>query len=150
MIPEQHTLQAVDTITLPESLTQSSTLSFHLNPHLTITALALNGQPLPLTSMTIEPGSQTPHSVDSSRSQRIQVALPPQDHTTGPRIMRITYEGQINDPPQKSGGLRFVKPDETNGHIGPEGIFLTSETFWLPTWEGILSTYKVALTLPDG
>ena len=150
LIPEQHTLQADDLITLPESLTQSSILSFHLNPHLTITALALNGQPLPLTSMTIEPRSQTPHSVDPSRSQRIQVVLPPQDHATGVRIVRITYEGQINDPPQKSGGLRFVKPDETNGHIGPEGIFLTSETFWLPTWEGILSTYELALTLPDG
>ena len=34
-------------------------------------------------------------------------------------------------------------------HIGPQGIYLTSETFWYPTWEHHLVTFDLALNLPS-
>ncbi|MDH3769767.1 MAG: M1 family aminopeptidase, partial [Nitrospirota bacterium] len=64
-------------------------------------------------------------------------------------ILIIDYHGLINDSPKMSGGLRFVRPDKTNGHIGPQGIYLTSETFWYPTWEHHLVTFDLALNLPS-
>ena len=51
--------------------------------------------------------------------------------------------------PKRTDGLRFIRPDKTNGHIGPQGIYLTSETFWYPTWEQHLVTFDLTLTLPS-
>ncbi|HBP87336.1 MAG TPA: hypothetical protein DD706_06525, partial [Nitrospiraceae bacterium] len=65
-----------------------------------------------------------------------------------PAVLTIAYHGFIDDSPKASGGLRFVKPDETTGHIGPNGVYLTYETFWYPTWEQTLSTFELTLSLP--
>ena len=149
--PDQHTIQAVDTISLPQALVHDSAVLFHLNSHLTITSLALNGQPLSLSSISTQPlrESETAQSSEPPPNQVLRLSLPHQDHAKASLTVTIAYEGQINDPPQTTGGLRFVKPDETNGHIGSEGIYLTSETFWHPTWEGSLHTYELSLTLPE-
>ncbi|MCA9419799.1 MAG: hypothetical protein KC592_02200, partial [Nitrospira sp.] len=65
-----------------------------------------------------------------------------------PAVLTIAYHGFIDDSPKASGGLRFVKPDDTTGHIGPNGVYLTYETFWYPTWEQTLSTFELTLNLP--
>jgi len=150
--PDQHTIQVVDTINLPQTLIHSSALSFRLNPRLTITSLALNGQPLALSSISTQGHSQseTAHLSEFPPGQMMELSLPRQENPDTPLALTVAYEGQIHDPPQTSGGLRFVKPDETNGHIGTEGIYLTSETFWHPTWENVLYTYELIVTLPEG
>ena len=58
--------------------------------------------------------------------------------------------GVVDDPPRDPRHLRFVTPSETSGHIGPEGVYLSSESQWYPDVEGSLATYDVTIALPDG
>jgi aminopeptidase N len=54
----------------------------------------------------------------------------------------------INDPPKEARHLRFVTPSETAGHIGPEGVYLSSETRWYPDMDGVLGQFDVVATVP--
>ncbi len=56
----------------------------------------------------------------------------------------------IDDPPRDPRHLRFVTPSETAGHIGPEGVYLSSESQWYPDLDDSLATYDVRITLPEG
>ena len=58
------------------------------------------------------------------------------------------YSGPVNDPPRDPRHLRFVTPSETAGHIGPEGVYLSSESRWYPDISGSLASYELAVKLP--
>jgi hypothetical protein len=60
------------------------------------------------------------------------------------------YRGRINDPPREPRHLRFVTPSDTSGYIGPEGIYLSSESRWYPDLPGSLATYTLHTKLPEG
>jgi hypothetical protein len=62
----------------------------------------------------------------------------------------VSYHGLINDPPREPRHLRFVTPSETAGHIGSEGVYLSSETQWYPDLPESLSTYALHIALPEG
>ena len=64
--------------------------------------------------------------------------------------LSIRYKGKIHDPPRSSKDLAFVRPDKTLGHIGPEGLYLTSETAWYPDLPETLSTFKRSGNTPRG
>ncbi len=143
LIPETHSLRATDTLRLPKVFFDQGLLSFSLNPHLTIDHVELNGQSIAISQMP-------KNSSDQPLSTQWTIEYP----SSGIRLtetlstLTITYHGQIDDSPTASGGLRFVRPDHTNGHIGPQGIYLTSETFWYPTWERHFVTFELTLSLP--
>ena len=79
-------------------------------------------------------------------SQRILVTLPP-GHATRMTLL-VNYRGPINDPPREPRHLRFVTPSETAGHIGPEGVYLSSESQWYPDIEGSRSSFQLTGTVP--
>jgi len=58
------------------------------------------------------------------------------------------YRGVIDDPPKEPRHLRFVTPSETGGHIGPEGVYLSSESQWYPDIEGSLARFAVNAAVP--
>ena len=60
------------------------------------------------------------------------------------------YRGKIHDPPREPRHLRFVTPSETSGHVGPEGVYLSSESRWYPDLPGSLALYEVDVALPNG
>jgi hypothetical protein len=88
------------------------------------------------------------HDKDSPQTQWVVVPLGSASPTT--MTIGITYHGVINDPPREARHLRFVTPSETAGHIGPEGIYLSSESQWYPDSPGSLSTYALRVALPAG
>ena len=88
-------------------------------------------------------------SIRTSPSASVTVHLPESSGPLEERVLTVVYDGKINDPPQASGGLRFVRPDKTYGHIGSEGVYLTYETFWHPTLKNTLSTYDLTVNLPS-
>ena len=65
-------------------------------------------------------------SAAASNLQIVTVNLPP--GSTGELRLVWRYDGLINDPPREPRHLRFVTPSETSGHIGTEGIYLSSES----------------------
>jgi len=143
--PDTHAIKGLDRIHLPQQHGANSSVSFILHPQLTIDRMEFNGQSLPI------PHPSSPSTLQPPSTRRVvEIPIPPLDHTGQPAVLTLAYHGLIDDSPKASGGLRFVRPDDTNGHIGPNGVYLTFETFWYPTWEKTLSTFDLILSLPSG
>ncbi|HEU4686313.1 MAG TPA: M1 family aminopeptidase [Nitrospira sp.] len=62
----------------------------------------------------------------------------------------VSYHGVIDDPPKEPRHLRFVTPSETSGHIGSEGVYLSSETGWYPDLPDSVATFRLRVALPGG
>jgi aminopeptidase N len=142
--PKTHRLTATDTIHLPKSQFNHTPLSFALNPDLVIDRVELDGQAVSVL--------KTPHDPSRLPASTQWVIEHPESgmgQTEPFPTLTIMYHGPIDDSPTASSGLRFVRPDKTSGHIGPQGIYLSSETFWYPTWEQHLMTCELTLTLPS-
>ena len=136
LVPDTHELIAHDRTVLAP--TTRRTLAFSLAPTLTVDSVT-TGDSRRLVEFTTEPSAE-------GSSQRVLVILPASDgaHPS----LEWTYHGLINDPPKEPRHLRFVTPSETAGHIGPEGVYLSSESQWYPDLEGSLSTFHVAAHIP--
>jgi hypothetical protein len=137
--PATHELVARDRteVVLPR---QVASVSFTLAPTLHVESIVLKERPE-------EPLPFTRGQVSGLPGQRIIVALPA-DHET--RVsLQWNYRGVIDDPPREPRHLRFVTPSETSGHIGQEGVYLSSESQWYPDIEGSLSTYRVLAYAPQ-
>lgn len=140
--PQSHRLTAEDLITFPASTALPETLEFTLNPNFNIDHVRLNNLPLPLTDILIRPDS-------TEEGWRIRIPLP-KGHQSGPTpTIAVHYHGTVTDQPTEIPGLRFTTPDKTTGYIGPEGVYLTSETLWYPTMSGVLATFHVHSTVPS-
>ncbi|HNP60767.1 MAG TPA: hypothetical protein PKM72_08010, partial [Nitrospirales bacterium] len=100
--PDTHAMTGLDTINLPPSHRANSSVSFILNPQLTIDRVEFNGKLLPVPppseGQTVQPGSTR---------RVIEIPLPPLDGPDQPAVLTLTYHGQIDDSPTASGGLRF-------------------------------------------
>ena len=70
--------------------------------------------------------------------------------TAGLVTLEVHYHGVINDPPRDPRHLRFVTPSETAGHIGLEGVYVSSESYWYPDIPESLSTYALLVAVPTG
>jgi hypothetical protein len=146
LIPDTHELIARDRIELRANY-QARTVTFSLSPTLRIDSIvvpaqaasgevAQDGQPVTFTSQVIA----------QPASQNVTVTLPA-SHPEGLTLL-WTYHGTIDDPPREPRHLRFVTPSETSGHIGPEGVYLSSESQWYPDIEGSLSKFRLDATVP--
>lgn len=82
--------------------------------------------------------------------QRITLKQPSSASADGPVRLRFSYRGVIDDPPRDPRHLRFVTASETSGHIGPEGVYLSSESQWYPDLDDSLATYDITITVPEG
>ena len=145
LMPDTHELIARDLVYLRVD-GQAKTVSFTLAPTLRIDSIVMpteaasgqvaqDGQSLAFTSQILsEPATQ-----------HITVALPA-THTESLSLL-WTYRGTINDPPREPRHLRFVTPSETSGHIGPEGVYLSSESQWYPDIEGSMSRFRLDATV---
>lgn len=148
LIPVTHELIAKDTLEL-EIDPQAPSVTFSLAPALRVESVALelvagvDGRRV--TRETLPFAQMQP---DNHSMQSIVVTLP-KSHG---RHLTLTwnYRGLINDPPQEPRHLRFVTPSETSGHIGPEGVYLSSESQWYPDMAGAFSTYRLTAQMPQG
>lgn len=142
--PASHELIVQDHIDLtrPGGATQ---VAFTLASSLQVDSILLEpaspdqpGQGEPVVTFRTEP-------LDHSSAQRILLDLPP-----GADRLRLTwtYRGVMNDPPKEPRHLRFVTPSETAGHVGPEGVYLSSESHWYPDIDGSLSRFQVSAHVP--
>ncbi len=149
LFPDSHQLVATDQVTLAGG-TSGQELAFSLAPTLRLER--------------IENVTACQNSCDSAASvafgrnglsdrpevQRIIVLQPSGNPADGSVRLKFIYRGVIDDPPRDPRQLRFVTPSETSGHIGPEGVYLSSESQWYPDLEESLATFDVTLTVPSG
>jgi aminopeptidase N len=142
--PESHTLLATDRLTIDPG--QAQTIRLSLAPTLHFDRLVLSSSP----ASTDDAGRDLPFDIDRRSSPGQHITIPVSTIGKGPATLTAYYHGTINDPPKEPRHLRFVTPSETAGHIGAEGIYLSSETQWYLDVAESLSEYRLRVALPPG
>lgn len=148
LIPPTHELVARDRVEVRTDR-RAKTITFGLAPTLRVDSIAMLAQPASeQATQEVQPVTFTRELLAQPPTQNITVTLPPihDDSIT----LLWAYRGAINDPPREPRHLRFVTPSETSGHIGPEGVYLSSESQWYPDIEGSLSRFRLEAVLPVG
>ena len=150
IVPETHEITVLDTLLVkPHDETMfKGPLQFFLNRNLTLEEVHVEGKPIPFRIVD----SSNDVRGRPSRIQIIEISDWENLSPTSPTGLSFRYKGTIHDPPRSSEGLRFVRPDKTDGYVGLEGVYLTSETAWYPTMETAeaASTFTIQVTLPKG
>jgi aminopeptidase N len=147
IVPEQHALLATDRLTLEVAEPQTS-IRFSLASTLQVDRVALVHR----SSGTEVVSDDVPYEVEHGSTPELaqHVIIPSQILSAGPVTLDIHYHGVVNDPPRDPRHLRFVTPSETAGHIGPEGVYVSSESHWYPDVPESLSTYTLLVAVPTG
>jgi aminopeptidase N len=147
IVPEQHALIVKDRLTL-EVPHQKTPIRFSLASTLKVDHISLVH-----TSAGTEPQTDdVPFELEhGSAPDAVQeISIPSNVVPAGQLTLDVYYHGLINDPPRDPRHLRFVTPSETSGHIGPEGVYVSSETHWYPDIPESLSTYSLLVAVPRG
>jgi aminopeptidase N len=147
IFPEQHALIAKDRLTL-EVPQQKAPIRLSLAPTLQIDHVALVRESAGTGSLVRDVPFELEHG--SSPESVQHVIIPWQAVAAGLVTLDVHYHGTINDPPRDPRHLRFVTPSETAGHIGPEGVYVSSESGWYPDVTESLSTYALLVAVPAG
>ena len=147
IVPEQHALIAKDRLTLEVPQPKDS-IRFSLASTLQIDRITLvhisAGAEISIHDVPFE----LEHGSAPESAQ--EVSIPSQVVAAGLVTLDVHYHGVINDPPRDPRHLRFVTPSETAGHIGPEGVYVSSESHWYPDIPESLSTYALLVAMPTG
>ena len=143
--PDRHALMAVDRMTIAHTHPQRP-IRLSLAPTLQLDRMVF--------SVSAGSSNETSHEIpfeveQDTASPSIQhITVPAAAVTDGTMILTAYYHGVLDDPPKEPRHLRFVTPSETAGHIGSEGVYLSSESQWYPDVPESLSTYHLRLALP--
>jgi hypothetical protein len=143
--PDRHALLATDRVTI--QLTHAHAIRLSLAPTLHLERVTVSP-----SSGSTEAGREVPFDIDRQDSPGApqHITLPAALMREGTMIVTARYRGEINDPPREPRHLRFVTPSETAGHIGPEGLYLSSETHWYVDMPDSVSVYRLRVALPAG
>jgi aminopeptidase N len=148
LIPTTHELIARDRVEIRAD-GQVKAITFTLSPTLRVDSIGMLAQPTAgQIAQDVQPVTFRSEILSQPQTQNITVMLPA-SHTNNFTLL-WAYRGAINDPPREPRHLRFVTPSETSGHIGPEGVYLSSESQWYPEIEGSWSRFRLDVTVPAG
>ena len=142
--PERHALLAKDRLTIEAVPGRPLRLSLAGTLHLDRLVLS--------QSTTDDIGRDLPFQIEheATAPSGQYITLPAALVTAGAMTLTAHYHGVIDDPPKEPRHLRFVTPSETAGHIGAEGVYLSSETQWYLDFPESLSRYRLRVALPSG
>jgi hypothetical protein len=134
--PDRHFIQAEDRLEIVSEQTNAQLLSFYLHAKLEIKRI-INSK----TGESLD-WSETPLS-DGVKRFDIRLKKPGESLS-----LVISYQGQIYDPVVKEKSLHFVRGDQTTGLIGPEGVYLSSSSYWYPDQVSSMALFHVEATIP--
>ena len=142
--PERHALLATDRLTIEAIPGRALRLSLAGTLHLDRLVLS--------QSTTDDIGRDLPFQIEHEATAPFgqYITLPAAFVTADAMTLTAHYHGVIDDPPKEPRHLRFVTPSETAGHIGAEGVYLSSETQWYLDFPESLSRYRLRVALPSG
>ncbi|MCZ6780487.1 MAG: hypothetical protein O7C73_02455, partial [Nitrospirae bacterium] len=148
LVPGHHRLVATDRQMLKVLNPELKQISFLLHPMLHVTRVEehRDGITRALAFKILEPQDKE----EGDESQQVAVRLGRSLAHGEVLTLDWSYQGTINDPPRRSHRRRFVRPSETNGHIGSEGVYLSGETHWYPDRPRSRATFRVQVTTPEG
>ncbi|MGC3973260.1 MAG: M1 family aminopeptidase [Nitrospira sp.] len=149
LLPDSHQLIATDRVTLSGG-SHGQALTFSLAPTLHVERIQDVTHCQASCDMAPALAFERDGSPGQSEPQRVMVKQPATGRASGAVTLKFFYSGVVDDPPRDPRHLRFVTPSETSGHIGPEGVYLSSESQWYPDVDGSLATYDVTISVPEG
>jgi predicted metalloprotease with PDZ domain len=135
LLPETHSLEVQDTITLPAEA--EGPVHFTLHPEL---------QPQLLTpgmALSELPELDAPSAAAGIRPKHYRVELAP-----GQRQFTLRYTGNILHDLQRRGEEYARSFQQTQGMITPQGVFLSGASYWYPHIEAGLLQFELDVTLP--
>ncbi|MFO0732429.1 MAG: M1 family aminopeptidase [Nitrospiraceae bacterium] len=147
--PPTHELIATDRLTVKAGLA-GRPLAFSLAPSLRVERIEVVGPCAAPCRTGDRLDFQSVVAPDQPGIRQVVVASPHSLGKEGGVELAISYRGVINDPPRDPRHLRFVTPSETSGHIGEDGVYLSSETQWYPDLDGSLATFETTISVPEG
>ncbi len=137
LTPDSHALSAEDSVTFPEAFPApgESRARFFLHA-------GLSPEP-------IGPGVRIEREGEAAGDPPMEgftLILPPGMRTAG-----IRYAGTIDHPLRQVGQETARGQKDTPGAIGPDGVYLTGRSGWVPRFSGeTLSTFRLSVELPPG
>ena len=135
--PARGTIEATDRMAVRRNRGGSIHLDLHAG--LDIRLLEVDGRILP--AVTREESDPVPGTA------RYRIAINPHPGDTAAVV--LSYGGVIREEVRKSGDLAFVAGDRLSGTIGPDGVFLSDASGWVPR-DGSMATYAVTASVPEG
>jgi len=147
IVPEEHVLIAKDRLTL-EVPQPKIPIRFSLARTLQIDHIALVHRSAEAEASIHDVPFELEYGSAPDSAQEVRIAS--QVVAAGLVTLDVHYHGVINDPPRDPRHLRFVTPSETAGHIGLEGVYVSSESHWYPDISESLSTYALVVAVPSG
>jgi len=147
IVPERHALIAKDRLTL-EVPQLKTPIRFSLAATLQIDRIVLVQESAGTKPLIHDVPFELKRGSALESAQ--QVTIPSHVMVAGLMTLDVHYHGVIDDPPRDPRHLRFVTPSETAGHIGPEGVYISSESSWYPDVPESLSTFTLQVAVPAG
>jgi hypothetical protein len=135
--PSTHLIKAEDQMEISLKEGKAQTLSLFLHSKLRVTRIVNLKTKKPLFWQEIS---------HSDIVKKLDVSLKKEE---GPLFLSISYEGPIYDPVVKEKALQFVRGDETSGVIGPEGVYLSSSSYWFPDKPGSMAIFNLEASVPE-
>ena len=145
LFPDEHKILAADKVSMKVLAPNLETIAFMLHPALRITQIRDISSDRPPLMFTAQE-----RRVNDELVQVVTVQLKSTPEGGEALNLQWVYEGSINDPPREPRHLRFVTPSETSGHIGKDGVYLSSETHWYPDLPKSLATFRLQVRTPEG
>ncbi len=136
--PATGVIHVSDTLTWPPG--SATEVELALNARLSVTS----SQPA-IESIGDVAGRPTAAGVGAAPQRRYRARLSSTD-----RSLRLRYEGALDFPlsdPREEYTRGFR---ETIGLVGPDGVYLSGDSFWYPHTEAGLLSFDMTVTLPDG
>lgn len=153
LVPGDHRLVATDRLTLTIVKDGAQELSFVLSMALRVHRLD-QIEKTGRRALSFSTNRGSPHESSPQPSpagmQQILVQLPHAMQVGQQVTLECSYEGTVHQPPRSSSHLRFVAPDQTAGHIGQEGVYLSGETHWYLHHQGSLPIFQLDVSVPRG
>ena len=135
--PDQHFIKAEDRLEILPNQRKPQTLSFYLHGKLEIKRI--------INSKTGESFDWSETSL-SDGVKRFDIRLKKPEKSCS---LSVSYEGRIYDPVVKEKALHFVRGDQTMGLIGPEGVYLSSSSYWYPDRLNSMAIFHVEASVPE-
>jgi aminopeptidase N len=147
LYPDNHRIEVIDKITLPDVSTKPEPLLFTL--HQGLNPEILDKNIILRKSFGAEAGrffSNNPSLQHSNiKMELFEIKLPP-----GTSQFTLKYAGEIFHPVEEYGEEYARSFSSSPGIISPQGIFLNGSSFWYPHFINELVTFRMDVELPAG
>lgn len=137
LIPDKHTIEAKDIVTLKET---RKVTEFTINKNLKINSV--KSEMMDLRYEVSEVCSERCESNVYKKIIRV--------YSRGSTKIEFSYSGIIYDEIKKARGITFIMGDTTSGLISKEGVFLSSDSGWYPDEEDSLSVFNINARIKGG